>query len=57
MLKNLSSISQKTWIAPQWSIDDMVADIVFGVTITSSPGFRSIAPAAEIKPDVHEFTE
>lgn len=55
ILKVSSSISAKTGIAFHTRIAVAEADIVHGLTMTSSPGSRPIAPRATIKPEVLEF--
>ena len=57
ILNVFSSISAKTGIQFQCKMALAHADIVQVGNITSSPGFKSKAPKAHIKPVDHEFTE
>ena len=49
-------MSANTGIAFQCKIAVALALIVHGVTMISSPGSIPMAPTAEIRPDVQEFT-
>ena len=56
MLKVSLSISANTGMAIQCIIAVAEAHIVQVETIISSPGLISIAPTAQINPEVQEFT-
>ena len=56
MLKVFGSISANTGIKFHWRIAEAQAHIVIVGSITSSPGFRSKAPIAQLNPEDQELT-